>query len=87
LFHLIESRPATENEIVAVLNLSEEEVVLAPDFSFLRFEERREGGQPLSPTTQQILSREGIGEFLQPFRIAAGEKGISITVLKTNNLM
>ena len=36
LLHLIESRPAPEHEIIAVLDLCEEEVVLTADLPFFR---------------------------------------------------
>ena len=62
----IQSRATMEDEVVAVLHLSEKQAMLAPGLSALLVgEERREGSQPLVGAGQQVSAGEGIGQFLQ----------------------
>lgn len=75
--HPIERRAAAEDQIIAVLDLSEKQAVLtAGVFAFPLGEERRESGEPLLAAGQQIAGRQGIREFLQSRRIGATEERI-----------
>ena len=60
----VQSRAATEDEIVTVFHLREEEAVLAPMLALARCKEWREGGQPFLTAALQIARGEGIGHFL-----------------------
>ena len=56
---------AMEDEVVAILHLREEEAMLTTSMlPFLVGDERSERGQPLLAALQQVLSGEGVGEFL-----------------------
>ena len=66
-----------ENEVVAILDLSKEEAMLATGlFAFLFGEEGSEGVQPLPAAEQQIAGGEGIGQFLQPLGVTATQEGV-----------
>jgi hypothetical protein len=73
----IQRRPATEDQVVAVFHLSEEQPVLASGlFAFLFLEEGRECGQPLASASQQIAGGERIAQLLQAGEVAALQKGV-----------
>jgi hypothetical protein len=63
---IVQRRTATEDEVVAVLDLREEQPVLAARmFSLSGGEEGREMRQPLLTAGHQIPRSERVGEFLQ----------------------
>src|SRR5260370_2675487 len=67
----------TEDEIVAELHLREKQPVLnAGMLSLFGSEKGRETGQPFLGTVDQIVGGEGIGEFLQGFRIGTLQDGV-----------
>jgi hypothetical protein len=75
---LIQSGTTRKDQVVTVLDLREEQPVLntgLPTFSFC--EERSQLRQPLLTATNQVFGGEGIGEFLQGFRIGAADKGVA----------
>jgi hypothetical protein len=51
-------------------------VLNAGVLSLLRSEKGREAGQPFLCTGDQIVGREGIGEFLKGFRIRTLQEGV-----------
>jgi len=72
LAQFIEGGAAMENEVVAILDLSKEEAMLATGlFALLFGEEGSEAVEPFAATKQQIAGSEGIGQFLQPFGVTA----------------
>src|SRR5215472_1361206 len=84
LLKSIDSSATTEDEIIAVLHLRKKQPVLdAGVLSLLDREKGREAGQPLLGTADQIVSLEGIGEFLKCFRIGTLHEGIG-ALLKTD---
>ncbi len=66
-----------EAQVVAVLDLGEEEPVLAPGLGALAgAAEGREGGEPLLPAGEQVGRGEGVREGLETTGVCAGEEGV-----------
>ena len=75
---LVQGGTPPEDEIVAVLDLREEQAVLAAGlFAFFLGEERRQIGQPLLSALDQVVGGQGVGQFLQGFGIATAEESIA----------
>ena len=63
---IVQRRTATEDEVVAVLDLRKEQSVLAARLLSLSCgEERREARQPFLAAGHQISRGQGVREFLQ----------------------
>ena len=74
---IVQCCTTTEDEVVAVLDLREEQPVLAAGLLSLSCgEEGREVRQPLLAAGQQIPRGERVGEFLQAIGSCAFEEGI-----------
>ncbi len=87
LAELVQSGAPMEDQVVAVLHLSEKQAVLAPGLSALLVgEERREGSQPLVGASQQVSAGQRIGQLLQSLGILAVQEGIG-TLLKLDSFM
>ena len=72
LAEFVQCRAATEDEVVAELDLREEQPMLAAGFLPLPGgKERREARQPLLAATQQIPRGERVGELLEAFGLGA----------------
>jgi len=87
LAQLIEGGAATEDEVVAILDLGKEEAMLTTGLFALALAE--EGGksiQPLAAAEQQIPGAEGIGQLLQPFGVPATQEGVA-GLLKVDTLL
>jgi len=87
LAQLIEGGAATEDEVVAILDLGKEEAMLTTGLFALALAE--EGGksiQPLAAAEQQIPRAEGIGQLLQPFGVTATQEGVG-GLLKVDTLL
>ena len=70
-------RGATVDEVVAKLDLGEEQAVLAAGvFSFSRREERRESGKPFLAAGDEVTGRELVGKLLQSFRLGAAQESV-----------
>jgi hypothetical protein len=83
----IQSGATMEDEVIAVLHLSEEQAMLAPGLSALLVgEERREGSQPLVGACQQVSAGQGIGQLLQSLGILTVQEGIG-TLLKFDSFL
>jgi len=77
LAEIIQCGTTTEDEVVAVLDLREEQPVLAACMLSLSCgEERREVRQPLLAADHQIARSERVGEFLQATGICAFQECI-----------
>ena len=77
LAEIIQCRTTTEDEVVAVLDLREEQPVLAARMLSLSCgEEGREVRQPLLAAGHQIPRGERVGEFLQAIGSCAFQEGI-----------
>ena len=77
LAEIIQCRTTTEDEIVAVLDLREEQPVLAARMlAFSCGEEGRELRQPLLAAGHQIPRGERVGELLQALRNCAFQEGV-----------
>ncbi|MFQ5929006.1 MAG: hypothetical protein ACE5MK_04865 [Acidobacteriota bacterium] len=66
-----------KDQIVAVLHLGKEQAMLAAPLLALLL--RKEGGEvsePLLPAGNELLGRQGVGQLLESFRVAAMEEGI-----------
>jgi hypothetical protein len=75
-------RATMEDQVVAVLHLSEKQAMLASGLAtFLVGEERREGGQPLVGARQQVSAGQRIGQHLQALGILTVHERIG-TLLK-----
>jgi hypothetical protein len=73
----IDGGAATEDEIVAVLHLRKKQPVLnAGVLSLFGSEKGREASQPFLSTGDHLVGREGIGKFLQGFRIGTLQEGV-----------
>jgi hypothetical protein len=84
--HLVRRRAAAENEVIAQLDLSEKQTVLAASLFAFRFrEEGSERGQSLLTAGQQVARGEGIGQFMQSGGVGASQKGIG-ALLKVDAL-
>jgi hypothetical protein len=84
LAEAIESRPPMEDQVVAVLDLRDEQPVLtAGPSTFPVGKERGESREPLLPAAHEIAGGQGIGEFLQPLRLDALQEGVD-TLLKAD---
>src|SRR5262245_19707584 len=84
LAELVQRGATMEDQVVAVLHLSEKQAVLAPRLSALLVgEERREGRQPLVGTGQQVSAGQGVGQLLQALGILTIQEGIG-TLLKSD---
>ncbi|MGO9061562.1 MAG: hypothetical protein ACLQU2_29935 [Candidatus Binataceae bacterium] len=87
LAELIQSGATMEDQVVAVLHLSEKQAMLASGLvALLVGEERREGSQPLMGTSQQVSAGQGVGEFLQSLGIFTVQEGIG-TLLKSDSFL
>ncbi len=70
----VQRGPPVKDQIVAILELSEEQPVPAGGvFPLPRGEEGSKRSQPLLPTGQQILRCQRVGEFLKTGEVAASE--------------
>src|SRR6476646_856057 len=77
LAEIIQCRTTTEDEVVAVLDLREEQPVLAARMlAFSCGEEGREVRQPLLTAGHQIPRGERLGELLQALRNCAFQEGV-----------
>ena len=77
LAELVERGAAMEDEVVAELDLGEEQPVLAAGmFSLCCGEERREAGEPLLAAGHQIARAERVGKFLQAVGCRASMKAL-----------
>src|SRR5215207_1470056 len=77
LAELVQRRAAPEDEVVAELDLREEQPMLAAGFlPFSSRKERREARQPFLPTAQQIPGGKRVGELLEAFRLRTCHEGI-----------
>ena len=73
----VQRGPPVKDQIVAILDLGEEQPVPAAGvFALPRGEEGSERSQPLLPTAQQILRCQRVGEFLKTCEVAASEDRI-----------
>jgi hypothetical protein len=73
----IEGSSAREDEVVAVLDLREEEAMLTTSLFPLFFpEEGSEAVQPLAAAGEQIVGGQRISEFLQPLGVTATQEGV-----------
>jgi len=79
-------RGATVDEVVAKLDLGEEQAMLASVFSFSRREERREAGKPFLAAGDEVTGRELVGKFLQSFRLGAAQESVG-ALTKANALL
>ena len=73
---LVECDASTEDEVVAKLDLGEEQAMLASVFSFSRREERRESGKPFLAAGDEVTGRELVGKLLQSFRLGAAQERV-----------
>ena len=77
LAEFVQRRAAPEDEVVAELDLREEQPMLAAGFLPLPGgKERREARQPFLAATQQIPRGERVGELLEAFGLGASDEGI-----------
>ena len=83
---LVECDASTEDEVVAKLDLGEEQAMLASVFSFSRREERREAGKPFLAAGDEVTGRELVGKFLQSFRLGAAQESVG-ALTKANALL
>ena len=73
----IHGSATTEDQIVTILYLRKKQPVLnAGVFSLFGSEKGREAVQPLLSTGDHLVGGEGIGEFLQGFRVGTLQEGI-----------
>ena len=75
---LVQGGTPPEDEIVAVLDLGEEQAVLAAGlFAFFLGEERRQIGQPLLSALDEVAGGQRVGQFLQGGWVATAEESIT----------
>ena len=76
-----------EDQVVAILHLSEEQAMLTTGLFPLPFGEKgSEAGQPLLAAGQKISRAQRISEFLEPQRITALQEGIR-ALLEVDSLL
>lgn len=73
----VEACATVEDEVVAVFDLGEEELMPQSRMLFLRSEEQDELVQPLVDTATNLLWGQGIGKTLQGVGVATMNKGVA----------
>ena len=74
---LVECRASMEDQVVAELDLGEEQAMFAAGMVSLECgEERCEAGEPFLATGDQIMGRELVGKLLQSVGLGATHEGI-----------
>jgi hypothetical protein len=78
LAQFVESGPPVKDQVVAVLDLGEEQPMPTAGLgAFPRGEERGEAGEPFLAAVRQVARRQRVGEFLEALRDPALQEGIA----------
>jgi hypothetical protein len=78
LAKFVESGPPVKDQVVAVLNLGEEQPMPTAGLgAFPRGEERGEAGEPFLAAARQVARRQRVGEFLEALQDPALQEGIA----------